>query len=424
MGSRLARVAELLGLSKRELSIEQVRSILDINSGVDLPVTHSDMQGLTAVYGAVKLLSGVVADMPIRAVDQRTGQHVPSWIDRPGGAVDPVFTPHELLSYVVGCILLQGNFYAIRRHARLHPIEPSRVKPWPVLDKDGVQVGNLYEVRPPHVRHSTSIPQLWQTVNDRPGDVQIYLPDELLHVPGFGYDGVQGYTPLTVCAKSLGLAANLERTQALWAKNRGMPSGFLKTERSLDPAKADVMQKRWQQKVADPERAGQVAILDGGVVFEQLSLSPIDQQLLESRLFTISEVARIFQIPAFLLASADGYSAGSGLETQNKSLLTYAVEPLLARVEQRFSLKLRDPGVVARFDRSSLTRPDDKTLMQTVAGLRDRQIISINQALTMFGLPADPDPRASDKFYVSPKPDASQPAGNAGLHGGGEDAEQ
>ncbi|MFN0026694.1 MAG: phage portal protein [Acidimicrobiales bacterium] len=328
----------------------------------------------------------------------------------------------DLVRYLVRCQLLAGNFYALRKGRVLFPIHPERVTTYAVYTpRDGRLVERLYKVMPPNTRASASWLDSLRQIDE--GEAQVYTSAEMFHVPGFGFDGTQGYSKITTYATSLDTMGMVERTTNSFYKNGSQMSGFLKTDRTLKVEQATLMKERWQEKISGVDNAGEIAVLDGGVTFEPVSISPVDAELLATRRFSIEDVARIFGVPSIMLnESGNGFMAGAGVDALNRFFLTQTIEPLLTSIEPWLTRELPS-GQVARFDRTILTKPEPKVLAQTLAIYRDRGIMTVNEQRKQLGLPAIKEPWADDPRYVTPKPDASAPAGQDGSHGGGSDAE-
>jgi HK97 family phage portal protein len=252
----------------------------------------------------------------------------------------PDLTSFELWETAFGHVLLWGNAYlqTLRdqtgRIAELWPVHPSRVKTGRAKDLTKVYVvdGNL----------------------DAP-----FTDREILHVPGFGYDGVLGLSPIQCARQGIGLSLAAERYGAKLFGSGSLASGLLTTDKALSEVQATALKDRWAAKTKGLQNAHEVAILDNGAKFQQLSIPPEDAQFIESRRFQIAEVARIFGVPPHMLMETDrSTSWGTGIEQQGIGFVVYTLRPWLTRFEQRISRILTPAATYASYEVEGLLRGD------------------------------------------------------------------
>lgn len=305
-------------------------------------VTEKTALGMPAVWRAVNLIAGTAASLPLHAY--REGDDVRLPVSDGSQAARLLDTPHpdltkfELWELVYSHLLLWGNAYLLvlrnqgRETRELWPIHPSRVKAG--RDSEGTK---------------------WYEVDGDTG----YSDQQILHIPGFGYDGVCGVSPIRLAAQGIGLAMAAEQFGAKLFGSGSLMSGILQTEQRLNPEQADKIKTRWKAKMAGLQGAHDVAVLDSGVKFQQMSIPPGDAQFIESRRFQIAEIARIFGIPPHMLADTEkSTSWGTGIEQQSIGFVVYTLRPWLTRVEQRMSRLLQPQAVYARYAVEGLLRGD------------------------------------------------------------------
>jgi HK97 family phage portal protein len=298
---------------------------------------------LTAVFRSVALIAGTIGGFPLKAFRERADGKEPvkvRWLEEPSRAQTSV----ELWETVVTHLLLWGDaFLALERNGLggllfVEPVHPSRVTVESVPPSDLNPAGRRYTVTTP----------------DRPAAV--LGPDALLHIPGLGFDGLRGLSPVGVVRNALGSAQAAERAAArMWAQGL-LQSVALTTDQPLTKDQAERIKSQFKARAQGADRAHDVPLLDSGLKTQQLSINPDDAQFIEARRFGVRDVARIFGVPpAFLAEDAAAPQAGSGVEEQGISLLTYTLRPHMRRIERRVSTLL-PRGTRAEFLADDLLR--------------------------------------------------------------------
>jgi HK97 family phage portal protein len=373
------------------------------DSGV--PVTEYTAMNMSAVYRATSLVSGLAGSLPLMAVDIATKKPVEGTIlDDP----HPELTPLEFwrLNAVHRC--LWGNAYSQKVYKRggqvawLNPLLPNRV-----------QVGK-----------AKSIPQNPSgkvfKVTDEHGTVTPMTPNEIFHVPGLGYDGLIGVSPVRMAAQAIGMAQAAEATAARLFRSGNLLSGLLQTDAELDQAQAETLQARWAEKFSGIDGAHRVAVLDSGAKFQSLVMPNDDAQMLESRDFQITELARFFGIPPYLMYQTDKTTSwGSGLEQQARGFNQFDLHPTwLAPAEQRITKELLPAGQKARYDIDSLLRGDSIARAEYYRVMREMGAYNVDEIRDLEDLP--PLPNGAGQVYLQPiNPNAvNAPMGSDKVLGG------
>ena len=314
-------------------------------SAAGVTVTAQSSLTMAAVYRSVALISGVASALPLKTYDHGTRNTTRSLLlDDP----HPDMTSLELwrLSYVHRC--LWGNSYLQKVRDRggrmqwLYPLMPDRVKVGRVPYSAANPAGKIFEV------------------TDERGEKHPMTSADICHIPGFGYDGVCGVSPVRLARQGIGLGLAAEEYGARLFGSGSLMSGILQTEQRLDQEQAEILHDRWQAKVAGLGRSHEVAVLDSGVKFESMTMPNTDAQFLESRRFQTSEVGRFFGVPAFLLGETEkSTSWGTGLEQQAIGWVMFDLHPQwLAPTEQRITKELTGPRVDAKYSVQGLLRGD------------------------------------------------------------------
>lgn len=295
---------------------------------------RSAMQ-MTAVYACVRILSEAIAGLPLhmyrykdeggkeKALDHSLYQLLH---DEP----NPEMTSFVFRETLMTHLLLWGNAYAqIIRNGKgeviaLYPLMPNRMS----VNRD--KNGMLYY-------------QYQKSNDDAPtmeGSSVILSPSEVLHVPGLGFDGLVGYSPIAMAKNAIGLSIAAEEYGAKFYANGAAPSGVLEHPGVLkDPAK---VRDSWNAAFGGSSNSHKVAVLEEGLKYTPISISPNEAQFLETRKFQIDEIARIFRVPPHMVGDLEK-SSFSNIEQQSLEFVKYTLDPWVIRWEQSLSRALLSP---------------------------------------------------------------------------------
>ncbi|HEY1178600.1 MAG TPA: phage portal protein [Phytomonospora sp.] len=301
--------------------------------------------GLSAVWRASNIACSVPAALPFhayRSVDDthrvRATGHAARLMDDP----HPDMTPFEFWQTVYFHRKLWGNAYVrklrnrLGQVAELWPIHPGRVR----VGRESEAGRKIYVI-------------------DGNTDDPLF-DDEILHLPGLGYDGVCGVSVVRAAAQSLSLGMAAEEFGARLFGSGSLATGILQTEQRLTQSQADALSTRWKAKRTGLTSAHDTIVLDKGAKFHQLTIPPQDAQFLESRRFQVTEVCRWFGIPPFMMFETEkSTSWGTGLEQQALGWVKFDLQPDLVAVEQRVTKHVLKPDAVyAHYGIEGLLRGD------------------------------------------------------------------
>ena len=312
--------------------------------------------GLPAVWRALQLTSSVPASLPFKAykTDDDTGRVLmgpSSQATRLMNSPHVDMTPFEFWQLVHVHRKAWGNAYCLKDGPRdrggnliqvqsLWPLHPSRVRVW----RDRKTREKLFAVDPDDRAHDA---------------VAILTERDVLHIPGMGYDGVCGVSPIRVARESIGLGLAAQEFGGKFFGNGSLASGVLQTEQRLTQPQADALSDRWRMKRSGVTNAFDTIVLDKGAKFTQLSIPSKDAQFLESRRFQVTEVCRWFGLPPFLMFETEtSTSWGTGLEQQALAWVTFDLLTDLMPVEQRISRLLFPAPAYAKHSVEGLLRGD------------------------------------------------------------------
>ncbi|WP_084963742.1 phage portal protein [Thermoactinospora rubra] len=341
-------------------------------------VTEKGALAFSAVFRCTALISGVSSALPLHVYRDGTHTRVASQLLR---NPHPELTALEVwrLTFVHRC--LWGNAYVQKlrdgggRVRELWPITPDRVRVERFRPTEANPSGKLFDV------------------TDDWGTQHILTPREVLHLPGMGYDGVCGVSPVRAAAQAIGLGLAAEEYGAKLFGSGNLMSGILQTEQRLTPDQADALKQRWKAKMSGLDKAHDVAVLDSGASFKPVSLPAKDSQFLESRLFEVEEIARWFGVPHFLMGlTAKSTSWGTGLEQQAIGWTKFDLQPTwLAPTEQRITKELLGAGVEARYKVEGLLRGDSRARAEFYRVMREVGAFSANDIRDLEDLPPIPE---------------------------------
>lgn len=338
---------------------------------------------IIAVFRAVALIASVCAALPLKKYEGmdsddrvRLGRH---FLDNPHADM----TEFEWREQMLAHLLLWGNVYEKRRRNNLGELRfldailPRRVTPR--LDKaardDRLNPrGKVFDV----------------LADD--GTTQVLTPAEILHIPGFGYDGVRGLSPIGLARQGLSINVAAERFGArFWSRGAKFP-GYLSTEQKLVPGDADRARLEWRQAVHGPDNDWATPVLGQGTEYKMVGIPPEDAQFLDTRRFGISEVARLFGLPPHLLADVEkSTSWGSGIEQQNIAMIVFTYGPWLTRIEARLSRDVMGNGRFCEHDVNGLLRGDLRSRFAALGVAVGGPWMTPDEARSKDNLPRLPD---------------------------------
>lgn len=351
-------------------------------------VSESSALGLSGVWRACSLISGTIASLPMRTLrdtDDGRRERVASFLDDPGGPDGP--TKFEWTETVYLHMLLHGNAYLAHVYngggglAALAPIHPLAVTPEWEKDENGKATGRKQFV-----------------VNLDDGTTRVFIQDTMTQIMAMSLDGLRGLSPISVARNSLGTAIAGDRAAARQFANGLMIAGIVTPEEDVSEAEGKVIKEGLQSKVAGVENAGEIAFINRKLKFEPWTMSNEDAQFLQSREFSIEEIARWFGVPPFeLMQTSKQTSWGTGVESRQRGMARTVLAPWAIRLEQRLSRLLPKPRFV-EFDFAGLERPTPEQEITLLIQQVDAGLITVDEARHIRNM--DPLPAAA-----APEPD-------------------
>ena len=292
---------------------------------------RSAMQ-MTAVYACVRILSEAVAGLPVHLYRYAENGNKEKATDHPlyfllHDEPNPEMTSFIFRETLMTHLLLWGNAYAqIIRNGKgeilaLYPLMPNRM----TVDRD--DKGRLYYE---YMVSDSDAPTM------KNGTVRL-SPSEVFHIPGLGFDGLVGYSPIAMAKNAIGLAIATEEYGSRFFANGATPGGILEHPGVLkDPNK---VRESWNAAFGGSGNSNKLAVLEEGMKYTPISISPNEAQFLETRKFQIDEIARIFRVPPHLIGDLEK-ATFSNIENQSREFVTYTLNPWLVRWEQSMARAL------------------------------------------------------------------------------------
>ena len=314
-------------------------------------VNEKSAMQTTAVYACVRILSETIASLPLHTY-QKTDKGKEKAVDHQlyhllHDEPNPEMTSFVFRETLMGHLLLWGNAYAqVIRDGRgkvmaLYPLMPDKMT---VHRSEG---GELY--------YSYS----------KEGKEHILRSFEVLHIPGLGFDGLLGHSPIAMAKNAIGMAIATEEYGANFFNNGANPGGVLEHPGILkDPER---VRKSWNSVYAGSGNAHKVAVLEEGMSFKPIGIPPEQAQFLQTRKFQLNEIARIFRVPPHMIGDLEK-SSFSNIEQQSLEFVKYTLTPWLSRWEMAMKKSLLSPSekkdYFIKHNVEGLLRGDYKTRME------------------------------------------------------------
>lgn len=283
-------------------------------------------------------------------------------------------------------LLLWGNSYCQiirtgKNHvASLYPLLPDRME----VDRDS-QTGALV-----------------YTYTTTEGNAVKLKPTDVLHIPGLGFDGIMGYSPIALEKNAIGLGIAAEEYGSTFFKNGARPSGVLTHPNTVKDPKR--LRENWNATYGGSSNGGKVAILEENMSFTPISLPNNEAQFLETRRFQVEEICRIYRVPPHLVGNLDR-ATFSNIENQSIDFAVHTIRPWLVRIEQAMNRALFADSEKGRFyvqfNLDGLMRGDYKSRMEGYAIARQNGWMSANDIRTLENLNPIPDEEGGSTYLVN-----------------------
>lgn len=348
------------------------------------------------VYACVRVLSEAVAQLPLhvyRYTDngkERVPQHPLYFLlhDQP----NPEMTSFVFRETLMSHLLIYGNAYAqIIRNGRgevvgLYPLSPDKIR----VDRDDknrlIYIYSRYDEANPNVKEQGEI---------------ILKSENVFHIPGLGFDGLVGYSPIAMAKNALGISLACEEYGASFFANGASPSGILEHPGVIkDPEK---IRNAWQYAYGSGN-SHKVAVLEEGMKYQPIAIPNNEAQFLETRKFQIEEIARLYRVPLHMIGDLE-HATFSNVEHLSLDFVKYSLDPWLVRWEQNMQKDLLSDSekgqYFIRFNVEGLLRGDYASRMQGYATARQNGWLSANDIRELEDMNKIPDEEGGNLYLCN-----------------------
>ena len=360
-------------------------------------VTERSAMQMTAVYSCVRILSEAVAGLPLHLYKYTASGGKAMALDHPlyhllHDEPNPEMSSFVFRETLMTHLLLWGNAYAqIIRNGKneivaLYPLMPNKMS----VDRD--ESGHLYYT---YYRGSD------EAIKNKEFAVTL-PPSDVLHIPGLGFDGLVGYSPIAMAKNAIGMAIACEEYGAKFFANGAAPGGVLEHPGTIkDPQR---VRESWQSTFGGSGNANKIAVLEEGMKYTPIGISPEQAQFLETRKFQINEIARIFRVPPHMVGDLEK-SSFSNIEQQSLEFVKYTLDPWVIRWEQSIQRSLLSNDEKAmyfvKFNLEGLLRGDYQSRMNGYAIGRQNGWMSANDIRELENLDRIPEEDGGDLYLIN-----------------------
>lgn len=351
----------------------------------------------TAVYACVRILAETLAALPLQMYcytatgKERVYNHPLYHLlhDEPNPEMTSFIFRETLMSH----LLIWGNAYAqiirdrLGRVQGLYPLRPDKISV--CRDSQG-KIFYLY------TKTGDENP------NIKPYGQVALQKEEVLHIPGLGFDGLVGYSPIAMARNAVGMTMACEEYGASFFANGASPSGVLEHPGVLkDPAK---VRDSWNAVYRGTGNAHKVAVLEEGMKYQQIGIPPEEAQFLETRKFQLDEIARLYRIPPHMIGDLEK-SSFNNIEQQSMEFVKYTLDPWVIRWEQAMQKALFLPEekkqYFLKFNVNGLMRGDYESRMTGYSIGRQNGWLSANDIREMEDMNPVSDEEGGNLYLVN-----------------------
>jgi len=316
---------------------------------------------LSAVWACVRLLSDTISTLPIDAYRRGAQITLPPLLVSPAAGL----SREEWVYQLVVSLLLRGNAYGLitaRTGATMRPAQVELVHP------DSVAV---------HVTPDGRIEFRRRGVELDPADVW--------HVRAYSFPGsAVGLSPVEYARQSIGLGLASQRFGVQFFEDGAHPSGLLTSESAMSRETAHEAKERFIQSFRGNREP---AVLGQGVKYQQIQINPEEAQFLDTQKFSVSQVARIFGVPAEMIGGETGHSMTYvNSEAQALDYLRYSVSPWLVRLERALE-RLLSSGTSVKFNPNAILRATTSERFAAYQVALDAGFMTVDEVRALEDLP-------------------------------------
>ena len=352
-------------------------------------VTPRSAIQLSTVYACVRVIAETIASLPFcvykdegKGTDKAPEHPLYRLIhDEPNSEMTSFVWRETVLTH----LLLWGNSYCqIIRNGRgqviaLYPLLPDH------MDVDRDDKGKLT-----------------YTYTTYKGEMVKLRPEDVLHIPGLGFDGIMGYSPVAMERNAIGMSMAAEEYGGKFFANGARPSGILTHPNTVkNPA---ALRESWNAAYGGSNNAGRIAVLEEGMHFETITMPNNEAQFLETRKFQVEEICRIYRVPPHMIGDLD-HATFSNIEHLSIDFAVHTIRPWVIRIEQAMNRALfsqKEKGkFYVRFNLDGLMRGDYKSRMEGYSIARQNGWMSANDIRQMENMNPISEEEGGNAYLVN-----------------------
>ena len=353
-------------------------------SSGEIITPENAFRNIGVVFACVDRRARALAKLPLQ-VYRKDGQRREPVIDHRvsellGRRPNKYQTPTMFKQFIVASQLLWGNAFILKEYGgkgqinALIPLYPSEVSIQKIVDREEY----LYNY------------------NGRN-----YTEDEMIHIPYLSSNGKVGVAPLSVAREAAGTLQSMNKHQGAFYKNGALRQGALIVPGQISSSSKDKLRKEWSQKTGGAQNSGNVAVLDAGMDWKDISMPLQDAEFVASKKLSATEIATIFDVPAYMINDTEKMTY-SNMEQQNDRWVLDVIQPDCIHIEEEFNYKLfleKEADMFVKFNLSAGLRSDPKTRAAFYKEMLGMGVYSVNEIRTKEDL--DGIGELGDKHYMS-----------------------
>lgn len=302
---------------------------VSMSSSSGLIVSEEAALKLGAYWACINILADITASLPLTLYKKDDGGGV-EVKDHPlysllHNSPNADMTAYEFKSYIMRSLCVNGNFYALKVFSggeivALNVLYPDKTTPF-----------------------FKGAEKLYRYNNPITGKEEEYKDSEIVHIPGFGYDGLKGFSVLSYMRDSIGAALSADRvaSEAFISSGKAQGALLFKGKLSVEQRQNLFKALREQADEYNNSSSGAFLVLDEGTEIKNFNISPADLQMLENRKFSVEDVCRWFRVPPHMVGHSNVTTWGSGIEELSRGFITLTLQPTyLSRIQSALNKRL------------------------------------------------------------------------------------
>lgn len=330
------------------------------------------------VYSCVRVLAETLGSLPLSVHRTRSDGGSDKAQDHPVYELIHDLPNDEMTTQTwreasMGHLTLSGNCYSIITHNNKGQVVDLYPVDWHMVDP----------------KRNPNTGKIEYHIADR-GKVEVFPIEKVFHIPGFGFDGVKGYSPIRMAAESIGIGMAASEFSARFYGQGMNIGGVLEHPNELSDDAYKRLQTWIEEKGSGMANSWKPLILEEGMKFSRIPMPLTDAQFVETRKFTRDEIGGLFRVPPHMIGNLER-ATFSNIEHQGIEFVQHTMLPYITRWEQAINWKLftkdeREKGYYARFNLSGLLRGDYKSRQEGLAIMRQNGVINADTWRSLEGM--------------------------------------